>query len=365
MKTARVMPSPRGRSDKILRLSDVRNALADSSSRRSILTVPTAELRLGDDGRLHVNGQTFGLSVGARDVLAKRASIPITFFRECAPDVQRFLFDRFFMPSRGEKESDEQMRLIVEDGQNVHAILNPKLALLSAEEVLGIAVTQRPPEVDESTLYVPSFALNGHLRVSIVTPSISAEPRVGDVVHGGIDVLHSDSADCGTQVTSYLMRLACRNGMLIKVCQHGSSIPSRVRRATDNNRELTRTRIAEMANKAWRELDAKLRAVQVLAEHHIPNPAQVLASLGEKLRFPARLVREVLKAIDDDELGRTDTAWDLVNALARLGTHNPRLGEATQRFLQELSGDLIHEQMPQCPSCGQLMPRRSRFLPRR
>ena len=346
-------------------LTELKTRLSERASRRSTVSITAGKLALNEDARLCVNGSEFELTTEGRNSLARRASIPCDFFEKCPPDTQSFLFNRLHKPEILGSRCEEPVTLVLEDGNRVLGIVNAGLALLTGQEVLDIVLAQRPAHVAASSLEVSSVSLNGHVRVWIVTPRISTQPQVGDTVYGGIDILHSETADVGTSINSFFLRLVCINGMLVKTCPHGEKVPNRIRRATESNRDLTCARIAEMAHKAWHELAVKLKALGELAKQPVDNVPRLLESIGDRFRFPTHLVREIVAAVQDDELAPSSSLWDLVNALSRIGTHAADLSEARQRYLQELSGELINDRVPQCPTCGRVMPRRMRFLPRR
>ena len=123
--------------------------------------------------------------------------------------------------------------------------------------------------------------------------------------------------------------------------------------------------IQAMARAAWTELDAKIEAVRLLAEERVDKRADLVRSIAEKLRFPERLVKDIVQALEEDEHAPSGTLWDIIGAVSRVGTHSDRLSSATRRFLQELSGDLIFERVHRCPTCGRSDLRQRRLLPRR
>lgn len=346
-------------------LTDVRQRLAERQAGRSMLEVPVNSLSLDESGRLRVSGGTFILSDEARVTLAVRASIPPSFLNKCPTDVQAYLFNRLYPQALGDRGSDDATGLILENDAVVVGIVDPKLSCLSGAEVLEAVLDAKPEAVSEEELEVTQFELNGVLRLSVVSHVLQTEPRVGDLVRAGVDVWHSDTGLSATQVESYMLRLACLNGLMVKVCAHGDGCGSRIRRAAAHNRRQTLRRVEEVARKAWRELDAKLAAMRILASERVDNPADLIQAIAEKLRFPESLVSRILEALDADEMGPSGSLWDLVNAFSRVGTHDERLSSATHRFLQELSGHLIQERLERCPSCGRVQRGMPRYLPRR
>jgi len=346
-------------------LASIRQWLASRQGRTSYIEAATNQLSIDGDGRLTFDGQAFTLSEYARAELARMAGIPREFFDRCPSDLQAYLFNRLYPEFIGTSPSGPITLLIMQGDSHVEGIADPELALLGADEVLETALSACPDSIDEGQLKVVNFRMNGEMRISIVSSQVQTEPRVGDIVRAGLDIRHSSFGRFGTQIESFFLRLACRNGMLSKVCQHESNAISRIRRAAAQNRDRTIDRVEQMARMAWNELDSKMKAINLLAEQPVDNTAALIRSIGEKLRFTERLINQIIAAIEADEIEPSGTLWDIVGAFSRIGTHADRLSPATRRYLQELSGDLIGERVESCPTCGGIRRGRMRYLPRR
>ncbi|MBI4280382.1 MAG: hypothetical protein HY660_18165 [Armatimonadetes bacterium] len=53
------------------------------------------------------------------------------------------------------------------------------------------------------------------LRLTLVMPKATVEPRVGDIVQAGVEVINSETGAAALVYTGYLQRLACANGALL------------------------------------------------------------------------------------------------------------------------------------------------------
>ena len=350
-------------------LGTFRQLLAERRARRTMVEVPTTAITIDKEGYLVVEGKIFELGKDAQKTLARRAGIPVDFFEPLQPRIKNYLFVHLYTASVADAIRKGHLfrntGLVLEDGTRCVRIVDPRLVCLSGDDVLRTALAEKPQCVDEAQLEVPHFRLNGGISVSITSRTLQAKPRTGDVINAGIDILHSDHGGFATQIESYLYRLVCSNGMLVKICRHTDVLPMRLRRAAAANPGLTLRRVQEMARAAWTELDAKLEAMQLLTEDRQDNCAAIIRAIGEKLGFPKRLIEDIVRALGEDEHGRSGTLWDILGAISRVGTHSDRLSPTTRRFLQELSGDLLAERIDRCPTCGRLGLGRVRLLPRR
>jgi len=347
-------------------ISCVRDDLAEHQTRISRITVPVTAIDFDDVDHLIVGSDRFRLGDRALRTFARLSDTPATFMAKRDPDVRGFLFRRLYPEHAEAKWGKATMSLVLLDGTLVKGVVDPDLALLEGSEVLEAALSVCPEEIDEGRFEVEDVCFNGDLHVSFTSPQLQTSPRVGDVVQAGLHVGHSDTAEFATRICSYLLRLACENGMVVPVCQHTSiETASRIRRASAGNRALTLQRIEDMAATAWQELPAKMKAVEILARERAHNSADLVRSIGVKLRFPDRLVTELIDALDDDELPRSGTLWDVVGAFSRVGTHSDRLSRQTRLYLQETSGQLIQERVDLCPRCGAVNTGNIKYLPRR
>lgn len=232
-----------------------------------------------------------------------------------------------------------------------------RLPLLSGQEVLDavLAAALGGAVIGDMDLRVDRFHLDGFVSLSLVSPSMRTEPRPGDLVHAGTDLHHSETGMCATQVTTYLSRLVCSNGLLIRVCEHNKAL--RVRRDSFTDREALLGRIRRMAELAWAEMDLKLGILKQLAQERVDDQADVIEKLarGHGLPVTRRQVGELLKALDDDELGNGGTLYDIVNAFSRVGTHSNGRPLAWRRGMMFVSGAILGDRLERCPRCRSIM----------
>ena len=79
------------------------------------------------------------------------------------------------------------------------------------------------------------------------------------------------------------------------------------------------------------------------------------AALGTFVRDRSQISSEALSwslLLGNDELERTYTEYDLVNALSRVVTHNKSLAPRYRRQLSLAAGTLAQRHIRQCPTCG-------------
>ena len=182
------------------------------------------------------------------------------------------------------------------------------------------------------------------------TDCLTVEPRPGDVLHGGIRIRHSQAGASPTVVMSYIHRLVCSNGTMQRVCLQGK--PSRTKRSKAGSSpkrilEAIKTQISQ----AWAQLDERLRGVKELLNHPMPVD-QLPEGLRGRWSVNRTVAAEIAQALQDDELGRTGTEYDLVNAISRVATHSARLAPRYAAHLCLAAGMFAQRHIHQCPTCG-------------
>jgi hypothetical protein len=183
---------------------------------------------------------------------------------------------------------------------------------------------------------------------------------VGDIVEGGISVRHSAVGKHGTQVHSYLHRLVCDNGLLVRVCDERRSLRVRRLHSTGFSPEAQLRRIEIILRQAWNQLEAKLAGLRALVERSV-NPRQMIEQLCLRQGFSNRIRDALIDALDHDETGLVPaTEFDVVQAIARLTTHRQDVREPIRERLFALAGALSQRYVHTCPHCHSVLFARDR-----
>jgi len=182
------------------------------------------------------------------------------------------------------------------------------------------------------------------------TGKLTAEPRPGDVLHGGITIRHSQAGNSTTVILSYLHRLVCSNGLTQRVCLQGR--PSRTKRTkAGNTAQRMLEAIKRQVRQAWAQLDQRLEGMGELLNHPL-EVDELPEGLRRRWSINRRVAAEVAQALQNDELGRTRTEYDLVNAISRVATHSQHLAPRYARHLCLAAGMFAQRHVHQCPMCG-------------
>jgi len=189
------------------------------------------------------------------------------------------------------------------------------------------------------------------LSFSCFSPEFESQPRVGDVINGGIDVHHSITGEFGTQIRCYLRRLSCTNGATTHICEDEKRI--RARRLPNgrfDEDDMIR-QIKRLVGQAWIQLDDKLEAIRGLLDKPRVSP-NLLRQQRTRFSLNNRVLQAIENAIDLDELGPTRTQFDWFNAITRVASHDDSLPLRQQRILMYMGGELSQQDARMCDKCG-------------
>lgn len=190
--------------------------------------------------------------------------------------------------------------------------------------------------------------LFGNVRVSLdqvtfglVTPARTSEPKVGDVVQAGIWALHSPTARRNPEISPFVNRLVCTNGMI--------SSRSLSKWSWKGNADYIDW-VTESTGYAWNSLDLEFESLEALTHQALNGHASVvLEDLFDRHRVPSNLRAGVLDAVVDEADG---TMYGIAQAFNRAANEidNP----AAMRGLLMVTGD-IAAQDERCENCFRYM----------
>lgn len=310
--------------------------------------VSPSDIRMSESGEIRICSEDLALNPEARKGIASLAGCPVTFFESVPDDLRASIANRLLPSSRLERIS-----VAILNGSEVIGFSDAKLISLIGTEVLEAAFDAMPNSIRTGLeqLEVRRFRSAADiLELDVTTPRASTELRVGDIAAAGISISHSPSGAFATQISTYLHRLACANGLLIPVCRNDKRL--RVRRLDRSrfSRDEMLENIRRISQIAWDELDLKLRAVAELSKNKV-DPEAMLADLAKRMHLNRKISKALRDALYADELGFDTSQLGIINAISRVATHDSGLNQMLRRRLMEASGVLSQAEVHRCPVC--------------
>ncbi len=332
----------------------VRDRLAEIDRASSHRDLSFSELRLSDAGGLVIGSESFELAKDSRSSLCRHQKIPREFAERIPTDLLSTIFNRL----QEAKPTRSRVRLNVQDDSVVTHISAPGLITLSNEPVFDevLAGFTEGSEKDVKDLKVAEFRPRaGLVSVLLYTETIGHEPREGDLVYPGISLVHSSTGSHATQVATFIRRLVCRNGMTVRVCENEHKL--RIRRLAQDGfdeRDVLK-QVRNMARKASTDFKVKLEAFGLLRDNKVADPEAALRRLAKRLHLKKELSEQLLQTFYEDELGVDETAFGLVNALSRVVTHSPDIGDVQRIDLMATAGTYSQSSIRQCELCSSIL----------
>jgi len=309
------------------------------------------QLRYAGGKRFEVGGRVHRFSDEAWESTCRHLALPSDLLPQLRQHLGSLVLKTLHGAGRKATGAPEKLRLARNENGEIASVAPATLATLPNQEIARAIRETLPAQIPSQTLSVSCLSLSdAEFELSCHTQALTTEPCPGDVLHGGITIRHSQAGTAPTVVLGYIHRLVCSNGMTQRVCLAGR--PSRTKRCkAGNSPARTLEAVKEQLRQAWAQLRERLDGMRELLKHRMDANG-----LPEGLRRRWSINREVAKsiaqALQSDELGRTGTEYDLVNALSRVATHNSQLAQRYSRHLSLAAGMFAQRHVHQCRMCG-------------
>lgn len=170
--------------------------------------------------------------------------------------------------------------------------------------------------------------------IDCVFPATELAVRPGDIVAGGFRISHSFSATHNTELSTYVLRLVCANGLTIPDPNASQFI------ATDANiLETVELRAATMAL----NFSSMLHRIADLQEQAVKNVAQFISRLLAKAAIPGP-TEQVLAAFEREP---DRTRYGVLNALTYVTSHATaaEIDFAARQALNNVAATLLTSQL--------------------
>jgi hypothetical protein len=243
----------------------------------------------------------------------------------------------WFLQHRG-----EEMRMLI-SGDEIVAFpkkittMTPTTQLL--DQVVGAVVAEG---ADPDTLQYDKVRVSlDRCSVAIISPENRAEAKKGDALNGGVMLLNSPTGRADIEVSAYVNRLVCTNGMISPVALRSF----RVRRGSSGFDHLSEW-VTDAARESWLALDGEFSALRDLTQIPVDgHGADVLRDVFTRHRVPARLRDAVQEALIEEGDG---SLYGIAQAFNRAANGQEDIG--AMRHLLMVTGEMAH-QTSRCSEC--------------
>jgi len=318
----------------------------------SSFVVSAQQIRLTEAGLLSTGKNQFRLTIEGSAQFARGSKIPVRFFLGLPPDLQAVLFNRLFQVNFATGSAIDDIRINLNKEQQVIGYDDPRLLKIAPSKLMGVVVSSLPQGLSTEQIRVSRLHLSATIvSFSCFSPDIKTQPRVDDIVEAGIDIHHSTTGEFGTQVRCYLRCQVCSNGASAHICQDEKQ--ARARRLPNGrfDEQDMLDQLRRLLVQGWAQRGEKLDAVKSLLDK--PGVSiDFLRQQRAKFSLNNRVLEEIEVAMDQDELGKTGTQYDLFNAISRVASHDLALSLRQQRRMMFMAGEFSQQAVRRCPQCG-------------
>jgi hypothetical protein len=250
---------------------------------------------------------------------------------------------------------DKGCRLMVVGADQVGAaITRESVVPFSNLQLLEQAITRIEARHPGMPVYLDASKMAHSLRqtyIQLVIPDLARQMtntgEDNDQWWGGLQVTNSQTADVQTQISGFLYRMLCTNGMV----DIAANADSWNRRSGGSNEEEVYAWAADAVDAVLGGLEHSFESVQALV--NIPLEGEIGATardVFDQYRVPVRARERIV-----NELVETNnlTMYGLVNAITAGANGDVPTNE--QQHLMSVGGDVMHH-TDRCGSCRRILP---------
>jgi hypothetical protein len=315
--------------------------------------VPTKGIKMTEAGYLSTGKNEFPFTLDGLDQFARSADIPKQFIRRLPIDLRAIVFNQCFEMVIADGKLPRDIRINLNKDMQIVGFDDSSLLRISPVKLMEQICSSLPGGLTAGEIDVARFASSPkRIHLSCFSPEIISEPRPGDIINGGIDLIHYLAGDQGTQVFCYLRRLVCKNGAITHVCGENKHLRARRLHNGRFDEADMLSQIHRLLKEAWAQLQEKLDAVKGLLEKE-RIPMDFLRQQRTKFSLNDRTLKAIERAIQEDEFGSTNSQYDVFSALSSVATHDENLSFRQQRTLSRMAGEFSQQTVHRCDKCGQ------------
>lgn len=319
--------------------------------------VTPADLKLLTDGTIEVHAKTltgvFHVADDAMPDLANLARIPERYFHDCDTELKSLSFNHRVHHRTHE---DQPAQVVLREGV-VDRILNRNLVSAPRAAIVDTVLNARPESVSIGEVRAVVYPSDEMFDVSLIVPSLTREPRAGDIVAFGVNVL--ETRDGAIQIRGAAFRLWCSNGAISRICDCQDHRLRRPSNHPDRQHSFLNG-VASFARAAWQQWPEHADSLMMLTAVSIdPKDRVSLRSrLSQKPFFLSqRLVDRVVERLlwEAAQHQQLASLYDLYNAMTYVGTHTNRFSPVHRVRLRVGAGELGRRGSRICGVCRQLV----------
>lgn len=278
--------------------------------------------------------------------MSDHLGIPAKFVARQDPDFQVLLLNEM-----RNREKNKDLLLRVGDDDGLVGVESPDAKVITPAQMVDVALKVLPKDAP----VVERFDTSRVFGLDVIVPdnhtSIGGDRQVGDLTKGGVRFFRDVQHGSAPQVSTFLHRLVCTNGMTVteetdKVSFKGNTVPEIL------------AELEAAAQRCFARAEATIDHFYDLRSQRMETAAgqAMLRRMVKEQRLPVadrRLLEleEVLGTIADEQ-GDEFSAFDVVNLVTNEANHPTLVNRMPQRHrLQSGGGQVVTEHVTRCGHC--------------
>lgn len=326
-----------------LTLADVREQVSEGVNPDSDdIDLRSVRIDLVDNHEIDLGVATVPATLEGVAAIGDALEVPTKFLERCSPDLQQHILTAL-LPSAGNVS-------VSYTSEGLQEVRNVGQVVIRPAQVVDVAMRVLSPEASVREFWATreEFRLD-----TMVTPEsdrggFGGDPQVGDITFGGIRVYQNRKRNLAPQVSQYMYRLACTNGMQVmhddyKIDTRGDTV------------EEVLASLEEVADRAFRQVEDSIRAFYDMRSVVSDNPDRDLRRFATERRLPDRTITHLLERLSTNfDQGEQITNFDLVNLITNQA-NAPGVKDGTRRQLEGAGGHLIDDHSDRCSHCRSVL----------
>lgn len=277
------------------------------------------------------------------EALAAWIEVPKPYLSRVDPHLREYTINHLLKKSASSEgifRVDEDLGLI-EVYQPGQKRIEPGQILEAISPVMPEDSPVREFYANPDEFRLDTFVPEGHSR------GIGGDRKIGDITHGGVRVVQNRKKNLAPQVSDWIYRLACTNGMEFKI-EESERLDTR---GKDIDEILTSIEL--QAQRAMGRVERRIEAFYALRDEKVERPEQTLYRMQGEHELSPRVIHTVAENVptilDDD--GDT-TMFDLVNLLTNHANEPSIARRSGSRLLLERAGGAeVSDHAARCGRC--------------
>jgi hypothetical protein len=304
--------------NRLTTFEEVQDVVHEKAKDQYDLFVPVEQLEFSDLNEMYIGQQKHALKPSAQKLIANRLGIPLSYLEKCESGLQSENLNYWLGQERNDK------LLFRFDGHQVRAIFTPRYVPVDHTDVVS---QLKDYGIKDDTKV--EFQMDDDLMMLNIPDEKNRFQLPGrDLFHPGFSIGNSEVGMSSLQISVYVMRLICTNGLISSV-------------AEGSNYRHVSSRILEefpqILNRTSSEISKQKRRWEISQESVVDDPEATIRTFNSQFQL-SEPEREAVTWGYNQEPG--NRMFDVINSYTK-ASQFPQLNTESSYRLQKVGGNIL------------------------